>query len=136
MRTRIAIGATAVAMALGSVPAAPAHHSIAVFDGNRIVKIEGNVTAFRWVNPHASFQIEGSADGGASHGLWTVEMNAPNVLIGEGWDKSSLNVGDEVTVFANPLRDADEIVRRGLYVGVILASGRSLGNVAEGRQDR
>ena len=89
-----------------AIPAA-AHHSTAAFDSSRVVRIEGTVTQFRWINPHASFKLEGSAEGGPD-GLWTVEMTAPNVLINSGWKRTSLRVGDEVVAFVNPLRNAEE----------------------------
>ena len=33
------------------------HHSTAAFDTTRVVKIEGTVTQFRWINPHASIKV-------------------------------------------------------------------------------
>ncbi len=57
-------------------------------------------------------------------------MTAPNVLINQGWKRNSLVVGDEVTIFVNPLRNAVELndgSQGGLYVGAILASGEKLG---------
>lgn len=110
---------------------AGAHHSTAAFDNSRVVRIEGKVTQFRWINPHASFKVEGKADGGPD-GLWTVEMTAPNVLILQGWKRTSLNVGDEVVAYVNPLRNAENFTLNdgsngGLYVGVVLADGSRLG---------
>lgn len=106
-----------------------AHHSTAAFDNTQVVRIEGKVTQFRWINPHASFKVDGDADSGPD-GLWTVEMTAPNVLINQGWKRTSLNVGDEVVVFVNPLRNAitlNDGSQGGLYVGVVLADGSTLG---------
>lgn len=108
---------------------AGAHHSTAAFDNERVVRIEGTITQVRWINPHASFKLEGTADIGPD-GLWTIEMTAPNVLINQGWKRSSLRVGDEVVVFANPLHNAITLrdgSQGGLYVGVVLADGSTLG---------
>jgi hypothetical protein len=109
-----------------------AHHSTAAFDSTAVVKIEGTVTQFRWINPHASFKVDGISEGDFPDGLWTVEMTAPNVLINQGWKRNSLTVGDKVTVFVNPLRNAitlNDGSQGGLYVGVILADGTKLGTV-------
>jgi hypothetical protein len=106
------------------------HHSTAAFDTTRVVKIEGTVTQFRWINPHASIKIDGATEGDAPDGLWTIEMTAPNVLINQGWTRTALKVGDKVTMFANPLRNAvtlNDGSAGGLYVGVILADGSTLG---------
>lgn len=112
-----------------SVEQALAHHSTAAFDNTRVVRIEGTVTQFRWINPHASIKLEGVAEGGPD-GLWTVEMTAPNVLINQGWRRNSLRPGDEVVMFVNPLHNAITLKdgsQGGLYVGVILADGSTLG---------
>ena len=108
---------------------ANAHHSTAAFDTTRVVRIEGRITQVRWINPHASFKVDGDASEGPD-GLWTIEMTAPNVLINQGWKRSSLTVGDSVVVYANPLHNAitlNDGSQGGLYVGVELADGSTLG---------
>ena len=121
--------AAALLAAAAAIPAA-AHHSTAAFDTSRVVKIEGTVTQFRGINPHASIKIDGVSEGDAPDGVWTVEMTAPNVLINEGWTRTALKVGDKVTMFVNPLRNSVELndgSTGSLYVGVILADGKTLG---------
>ena len=124
-----AVAAAAVVASLVALPSA-AHHSTAAFDNTRVVKIEGTITQFRWINPHASIKIDGVSEGDAPDGVWTVEMTAPNVLINEGWTRTALQVGDKVTMFVNPLRN-QVVLNDGstgsLYVGVILKDGKKLG---------
>ncbi len=118
-----------VLAACGVMLPASAHHSTAAFDGDRVVRIEGTVTQVRWINPHASFKLEGTAEGGPD-GLWTIEMTAPNVLINQGWKRNSLQVGDSIVAYANPLHNAitlNDGSQGGLYVGVELAGGGTLG---------
>jgi hypothetical protein len=124
-----ALAAAVVVMSLGAIPAV-AHHSTAAFDNTRVVKIEGTITQFRWINPHASIKIDGMSEGDEPDGLWTVEMTAPNVLINEGWTRTALQVGDKVTMFVNPLRNKvtlNDGSTGGLYVGVVLKDGKTLG---------
>jgi hypothetical protein len=119
-------------MCILGVTAADAHHSTAAFDNAQVIKIEGTVKQFRWINPHASFKVEGTAGGDFPDGLWTIEMTAANVLVSQGWKRTSLVEGDKVTVFVNPLRNAitlNDGSQGGLYVGVILADGTTLGTV-------
>ena len=57
-------------------------------------------------------------------------MTAPNVLINQGWTRDALKVGDKVTIYVNPLRNQVELndgSRGSLYVGVVLADGKTLG---------
>ena len=144
MKRALAIAAlTAGAAGAGALTVQPAlaHHSTAAFDDTQVVKIEGTITQFRWINPHASIKIDGDASGAAPDGLWTVEMTAPNVLINQGWKRTSLVVGDKVTMFVNPLRNAitlNDGSQGGLYVGVVLADGSKLGRTdgeGEGSDD-
>jgi hypothetical protein len=128
----MALGRTlwvAVAAIAAAVPAG-AHHSTAAFDTSRVVKIEGTITQFRWINPHASIKLDGVTEGDDADGLWTVEMTAPNILINEGWTRTALKAGDKVTMFVNPLRNQvalNDGSTGSLYVGVILADGQKLG---------
>ena len=123
------LAAAAIVTSLGVLPAG-AHHSTAAFDNTRVVKIEGTIKQFRWINPHASIKIEGVSEGDDPDGLWTVEMTAPNVLINEGWTRTALQVGDKVTMYVNPLRNSvvlNDGSTGSLYVGVILKDGKALG---------
>lgn len=124
-----AAGTLAAAVLAWALPAV-AHHSTAAFDASTVVAIEGTVTQFRWINPHASIKVEGKASGGFPDGVWTVEMTAPNVLTNAGWKRTSMKPGDKVTMFVNPLRDAATLKdgsQGGLYVGAILTDGTKLG---------
>jgi Family of unknown function (DUF6152) len=133
-RSRAVVTPALVALAaLIAVPVV-AHHSTAAFDNGRVIRIEGKVTQFRWINPHASFKVEGTADDGPD-GVWTVEMTAANILANQGWKRTSLSVGDEIVAFVNPLREPVTLKdgsQGGLYVGVILADGSTLGRTDGG----
>jgi hypothetical protein len=115
-------------LALG-LPAAFAHHSTAAFDNSKVLRIEGTVTQFRWINPHASIKVEGTAADGTK-GVWTVEMTAPNSLLQSGWKRTTIAAGDKVVMYANPLKNAitlNDGSQGGLYVGIVLKDGSTLG---------
>lgn len=134
VRRGIAIAAASVGLIGVTSLRVDAHHSTAAFDNSRVVRIEGEITQFRWINPHASFKLEGTAEGGPD-GLWTVEMTAANVLANQGWKRTSLRVGDKVVAFVNPLREPitlNDGSQGGLYVGVVLADGSTLGRTDGG----
>jgi len=129
MNIKKGLSASIVAMSLACTLPAQAHHSTAGFDTSVVVAIEGTVTQFRWINPHASIKVDGKANQGFANGVWTVEMTAPIALVNAGWKRSSLKVGDKVTIFINPLRDAvlKDGSQGGLYVGAILQDGEKMG---------
>ena len=62
---------TAVLGAVLLAASAPAwvHHSGAMFDRNKQIKITGTITEFNWTNPHASFQVDVPNAGGQGREL-------------------------------------------------------------------
>ncbi len=121
----------ATGVALSTAPAI-AHHSTSAFDETQVIKIDGTVTQFRWINPHASFKLEGVAEGDAPDGLWTVEMTAANILVSQGWKRTSIKAGDRVVAYIRPLRNPITLKdgsQGGLYVGIELADGTRLGPI-------
>jgi hypothetical protein len=126
----VATWAAAAAVTVMGLAPATAHHSAAAFDTSRVVKIEGTITQFRWISPHASIKIDGVSASGDPDGVWTVEMKAPNEIINQGWTRTALRVGDKVTMFVNPLH-SPTLLNDGSagarYVGAVLADGRLLG---------
>jgi hypothetical protein len=112
------------AVLLGASPPAWVHHSGAMFDRTRVVKITGVVTEFNWSNPHSSFKVD-VTDANGNVETWAIEMNGPNNLVHEGWKRTSIKPGDKVSVVVNPLRDGRP---GGWYVGITLADGRFLGS--------
>jgi hypothetical protein len=108
-------------LALAPMPAL-AHHSYAMFDMNKTVTLAGKVVKFKWQNPHAFIQLEVPVKGNVE--LWVIEMTSPNNLAIEGWKRSSLNPGDNVSIQVHPLRDGG---KGGSFAAVKLANGATLG---------
>jgi hypothetical protein len=107
---------------LGASAILVAHHSPAIFDRTRQVKIEGVVKEFRWGNPHSWIMLDVARAGGGTE-AWSVEMGSPNHLARAGWKSTTLKVGDRISVMAYPLR-GDE--KGGQFISVTLADGRVL----------
>jgi hypothetical protein len=112
-----------LAMALAVLPAA-AHHSFAMFDQKKVMTLEGTVREFQWTNPHAFIELD-VADGGRTQ-RWAIELNSPNNLTRQGWRRTSLRVGERITVRIAPLRSGQP---GGLFLdlrkpdGTVLDSG-------------
>ena len=109
------------ALVLAAVPAG-AHHSFAMFDQARTVKLNGTVTQFQWTNPHSFIELDVlTKSGGTEH--WSIELNSPNNLTRQGWKRTSIKRGDKVTVTISPLRDGK---KGGLFSRIVLADGHVL----------
>ena len=72
-----------------------AHHGLAAFDQTTKVTLEGTVTAFRFVNPHAVVEFD-VKDGKGQVQAWQAELTTPNRL--KGWTATSLEPGVVVKV--------------------------------------
>ena len=97
---------TFTAAVLGVAASAPlaAHHSFfAVFDGDKTVTVEGVVTEFRLVNPHAQLTLDVTDETGALR-KWTVEFDGRLNLTTKGWTESTIAVGERVKITGNPER--------------------------------
>ena len=82
-----------------------AHHSFsAQFDAEKPLKLTGIVTKVQWRNPHAWFYIDVEDDDG-NVANWGLELGSPNLLMRQGWSRSSIKVGDAVTVEGFHARD-------------------------------
>jgi hypothetical protein len=100
----IALPAALGLSALMGTTLANAHHSFAMFDMTKSVRLEGTVERFEWTNPHSWIFLE-VVGPGATIERWTIELPAAGVLAREGWTKTYLKPGERVVLHVNPLKD-------------------------------
>jgi hypothetical protein len=110
------------ALLLVEASTAVGHHSPAVFDRTREIKLNGSVKEFRWSNPHSWIELNVRNENGGVD-TWAVEMNGPSFLVKAGWKSTTLKAGDEVTILANPLRTDEKV---GKFVSITFPDGRVL----------
>jgi hypothetical protein len=116
-----------IAGLLGTVSALPmaaqAHHSFAAeFDASKVVRLEGTVVRFAWVNPHSWIYMDvKKPDGTVEH--WKIEGGAPSLLLRRGWNRDSVTPGVRVIVDAYQSRDG---ALRGSARDVVFPDGRTL----------
>jgi hypothetical protein len=114
---------TALVALLAATPALP-HHSNVAFEVTKIITLTGVVTEFRWVNPHTWIGLSVD-DGKGAKAVWAIEGRAPGVLARAGWSRSSMKVGDIVTIDFSPAKDGS---KTGLVARVTKADGTILAN--------
>lgn len=102
---------------------APAHHSFAMFDQEKVITLQGTVKEFQWTNPHSWIQVIVPGEG-SKVTEWSVEMGGPGGLARKGWKPRTLKQGDKVTIAIHPLRDGGP---GGSFVSVVLPNGQTLG---------
>ncbi len=90
--------AIVAAVASSACMAANAHHSSAPhYDATRPVQIEGEVTAFEFVNPHSFLHVRVSeTDGGTA--VWDCETAAAAMLHRRGWKADTFVAGQRIRI--------------------------------------
>ena len=111
----------ALGLLIVSVPLL-AHHGAAQFDVGKKVTVKGTVTEWFWSNPQCFLRFGApGADGQVVH--WAVEtQSGPNILP-QGFSKQTFNVGDEVTVTLEPVKNGRPM---GRLLRVVLPDGSAL----------
>jgi uncharacterized protein DUF6152 len=90
-------------IALLAAPASAQSAFSAAYDSARQVTLKGVVTRIDWANPGAYFFIN-VRDSSGTITNWAVEIGNPLDLEKDGWKRSSLHIGDAVTVQGVPAR--------------------------------
>src|SRR5256885_15117917 len=121
-----------LATAFLAVAAGPvlAHHSFSAFDMANQKNITGTVNKVDWTNPHIWIWIDVANDKGGSD-TYGFEGMSPNYLARRGWSRTTLKVGDKLTVSFRPMRDGSH---GGMFVNGKMSSGKvlSMGGAGEG----
>ncbi len=97
----------ACAFIAGFSASASAHHSRSNFDLETVLEFQGVVTEFSWRNPHGFATLAVETESGESREL-LFELSSIYVMTREGWTRDTIEVGDAVTVFANPDFNSDK----------------------------
>jgi hypothetical protein len=96
---RITFAALVLAFGLLTAVSAIAHHSFAAeFDATKPVELRGFVSKVEWTNPHVWFYINVKDAKTGKTTNWGFEMGPPHGLQGQGWTRTTMQLGDEVIV--------------------------------------
>ena len=121
------IVASLVALAAGP---AMAHHSFSAFDMANQKSITGTVNKVDWTNPHIWIWLDVANDKGGSD-TYGFEGMSPNFLARRGWSRTTLKVGDKLTVSFRPMKDGSH---GGMFINGKMTSGKvlTMGGAGEG----
>ena len=102
---------------------ADSHHAFSpVYDAKRTITVEGVVTQFRFVNPHAMMLMDVKDKTGKVE-TWNVEFAGRLNLEEAGWTAGSIKPGEHVKVTGNPTWTGSQ---RMAFVKLVRADGTTL----------
>ena len=107
--TRLMRASVIVALLLAlHVLRAEAHHAFsAVYDEKQTITVEGVVTQFKFVNPHAIMLMD-VTDKDGKVVTWTVEFAGRLNLAEGGWTTETIKPGERIKVTGNPARQSNQ----------------------------
>lgn len=114
--SRLRIPAMVVALSSANVSA---HHSTAIFDMEKELKLTGVVKEFQFNNPHCFIQLLAQSEQGEVE--WSIEMGSPTHLMRSGWKRNTLKSGDRIEVLIHPVREGGAT---GQFVSVSYTDGK------------
>lgn len=87
-----------------------AHHSRAMFDMTKNVTYQGIVTQYRWENPHSHIivTVAAGAKDPSTVGTWDIEASSINLMVSQGWTRTTYKPGDSITVVGHPMKDGSK----------------------------
>jgi hypothetical protein len=114
-----------IAAILWMGPAYAHHNAAARYLPDELVTVEGVVSEFRLISPHARIYIDVTTSTGNVE-PWLAEGRAAGILKRVGWTKSTLKKGDFITITGHPARDGANAMDWTLIIlpdGTVLRGG-------------
>lgn len=96
-----------------------AHHSLAAFDLDTELILQGTVMRFDYRQPHAHLLVAVSNDDGSTT-EWEFELDAPVQLEHLGVGAEFFQPGESIRIRTNPARDGSHV---GFLAGAVTSSG-------------
>jgi hypothetical protein len=107
-----------------TVATADSHHAFSpVYDAKRTIVVDGVVTQFRFVNPHAMMLMDVTDKKTGKVVKWNVEFAGRLNLEEAGWNAESIKPGEHVKVTGNPTWKGSQ---RMAFVKLVRTDGTTL----------
>ena len=109
-------------LVLTTMAGAHAHHSVAMYDNDNLITLEGTVTRVEWTSPHVFLYFETTDEDGTAV-EWSVELDPPVLLRRYGWRQSTVEAGDAIEFTGAPAKSGSPAMRGAI---AILGDGTTL----------
>ena len=124
----------ALCILLLAAASAWAHHSFAMFDMSKNLTFQGTVVEYNWENPHTHIIVKVPESAGKeTAGIWDIEGGAVNIMVKQGWSKTTYKSGDPITVVGHPMKDGSKAAS--LFYAILPDGNRLYHDVARPNPD-
>jgi hypothetical protein len=106
---------------LVSIPAI-AHHGPAEYDTTTQTALKGTITDFQFMNPHSVIFFD-VKDAAGNVQKWSAEALSATSMVRQGWSKTMMKPGDQVTIIGNISKNGSHAMRLNK---IVLASGKEM----------
>jgi len=132
MRSKLAVLPVAAGLLAAAFQVYAHHSGAAVFDAEKPIALTGVVTRVEWTNPHAHFFMD-VKDASGKVTNWNLELASPNVLVRNGWKRTSVKEGDTVSITGQQARDNTKF---GIANTIVFPDGRKLNFMSAYENDK
>lgn len=99
-----------------------AHHGPAEYDTNTQTSLKGTITDFQFMNPHSVIFFDVTDSAGATQ-KWSAEALSATSMVRQGWSKTMMKAGDQVTITGNISKNGSHTMRLNK---IVLPSGKAM----------
>jgi hypothetical protein len=100
---------------LAAAAVASGHHSVAMYDNDNLITLEGTVTRVEWTSPHVFVYFDSTSEDGTTT-EWSVELDPPVLLRRYGWMQSTVSPGDAIEFTGAPAKSGAPAMRGAIAV--------------------
>jgi hypothetical protein len=122
MKKLLAFLTLVAALLAVAVPLFAHHGRGATYDMKKEVALKGTISEVYWRNPHIQVSVDVKDDSGKVT-TWVIEHSNVTTLAMQGYGKTTLKVGDNVTAYIHPGATGQPI---GLCVKFVMADGKQV----------
>jgi hypothetical protein len=99
-----------------------AHHGPAEYDTNTQTTLKGTITDFQFMNPNSIILFD-VTDAAGNTQKWSAEALSATSMVRQGWSKTILKPGDQITIVGNISKNGSHTMRLNK---IVLSSGKDL----------
>lgn len=122
MHTRIVIFVLIAGLSTLAAPSLAHHGRGGTYDTKRQVSLKGTVAEVLWRNPHIVIFVDAPDESGKVV-RWTIEHSNITTLAQQGYGRTTLRAGQDVTAVVFPGADGTP---KGLLAKIVFADGREI----------